>query len=160
MVDLNEPKTPAGSPELVDGIIAEFHHGIRELMCATSERMFRLGYSKTHMHILWQLQAHGDMTMSRIAEMLDVSLSNATGLIDRMEERGLVERVRVPDDRRVVLVRLSQRGLETIEEIEILRGDLLRRVLVRLDEKQLERLAESIADLRSALMPELPISSY
>ena len=44
------------------------------------------------------------MPMSRLAEMLDVSLSNATGLIDRMEERGFVERIRVPDDRRVVLV--------------------------------------------------------
>ena len=45
--------------------------------------------------------------MSRLAELLDVSLSNATGIVDRMEERGLVERVRVPDDRRVVLVRIG-----------------------------------------------------
>ena len=36
--------------------------------------------------------APGELTMSRLAELLDVSLSNATGLIDRMEERGLVER--------------------------------------------------------------------
>ena len=46
--------------------------------------------------------------MSRLAEMLDVSLSNATGLIDRMEERGFVERIRVPEDRRVVLVRITR----------------------------------------------------
>ena len=61
--------------------------------------------SMTHMHVMWLLQHHGDLSMSRLAELLDVSLSNATGIVDRMEERGLVERVRVPDDRRVVLVR-------------------------------------------------------
>ena len=48
--------------------------------------------------------------MSRLAELLDVSFSNATGIVDRMAERGLVERVRVPDDRRVVLVRIGRQG--------------------------------------------------
>ena len=48
--------------------------------------------------------------MSRLADMLDVSLSNATGLIDRIEERGFVERIRVPSDRRIVLVRITAAG--------------------------------------------------
>jgi len=30
------------------------------------------------------------MTMSRLADLLDVSLSNATGIIDRMEEKGFI----------------------------------------------------------------------
>ena len=61
----------------------------------------------THLHVMWRLEEPGELTMSRLAEFLDVSLSNATGLVDRIEERGLVERSRVPDDRRVVLVRLT-----------------------------------------------------
>ncbi len=44
------------------------------------------------LHILCILHGHGQMPMSRLADVLDVSLSNATGLIDRMEERGFVER--------------------------------------------------------------------
>ena len=67
--------------------------------------MVKLGVSMTQVHVLSLLQHHGDVPMSRLADLLDVSVSNATGLIDRMEERGLVERVRVPDDRRVVIVR-------------------------------------------------------
>ena len=48
------------------------------------------------------LQHHGPQTMTRLADMLDVSLSNATGIVDRLEDRGFVERVRVKDDRRIV----------------------------------------------------------
>ena len=40
--------------------------------------------------------------MSRLADVAGVSLSNATGLVDRMEERGYIERTRVPEDRRIV----------------------------------------------------------
>ena len=56
----------------------------------------------TQLHILYMLDRHGEMPMSRLAEVLDVSLSNATGLIDRIEERGFIERIRVaggPPDR-------------------------------------------------------------
>ena len=62
------------------------------------------------LHILYTLQRNGEMPMSRLAEMLNVSLSNATGLIDRIEERGLIERTRVPEDRRIVLIRVTAAG--------------------------------------------------
>ena len=42
----------------------------------------------THLHALTMLQHHGPLTMSRLAEMLDVSPSNATGIVDRLEDRG------------------------------------------------------------------------
>ncbi len=42
------------------------------------------------------------MTMGRLAERLDVSLPNVTGIVDRMAERGFVERGRDAEDRRVV----------------------------------------------------------
>ena len=79
----------------------------------------------THLHVMWRLEESGELPMSRLAEFLDVSLSNATGLIDRMEERGLVERSRVSDDRRVVLVRLTAgRAQDVLDEIQIMKDDL------------------------------------
>jgi DNA-binding MarR family transcriptional regulator len=98
------------------------------------------------------LERHGEMAMSRLAEMLDVSLSNATGLIDRIEERGFVERIRVPSDRRIVLVRITDRGRAVMEEVEALREATLARVLDRLDETQLKRVAAALADVRGAVI--------
>jgi DNA-binding MarR family transcriptional regulator len=93
--------------------------------------------------------------MSRLADLLDVSVSNATGLIDRMEERGLVERVRVPDDRRVVIVRASAEGARQRDAIEALKQDRMRSILERLSPRQLTRIAGAIADLRTAVIDEI-----
>jgi DNA-binding MarR family transcriptional regulator len=142
---------PPEGRELVERIMDEFHVAMRELRCAGTERLVKAGVSMTHLHVMGLLSRHGETSMSRIAELLDVSLSNATGLIDRMAERGLVERVRVDEDRRVVLVRLSQGGQAQLDELEILRRDMLQKILGRLDPTQLKRLSRSLSDVHGAI---------
>jgi DNA-binding MarR family transcriptional regulator len=147
--------TKPASTDLVDTVVAELHAMLGSLRCAGTGRMVKAGISMTHLHILWVLEHHGEMPMSRLAELLDVSDSNATGLIDRMEERGLVERVRVPDDRRVVLVRASAEGARQRDEIEALKQDGMRSILARLRPDQLKRMVGAIADLRGAIVDEI-----
>ena len=142
---------PPEGRELVERIMDEFHVAMRELRCAGTERLVKAGVSMTHLHVMGLLSRHGETSMSRIADLLDVSLSNATGLIDRMAERGLVERVRVDEDRRVVLVRLSQGGQAQLDELEILRRDMLQKILGRLDPTQLKRLSKSLNDVHAAI---------
>ncbi len=120
-------------------IAAGMHDMIAGFRCAGTGRLVKAGVSMTHMHVMWLLQHHGDLPMSRMADLLDVSFSNATGIVDRMEERGLVERVRVPDDRRIVLVRIAPQGVEALEEVEAIKQDRLLAVLGHLDEAQLHR---------------------
>jgi DNA-binding MarR family transcriptional regulator len=147
-----EPAVAAigASNPVIESIVDELHWMIGSLRCAGTGRMVKAGISMTHLHILWVLEHHGELSMSHLAEMLDVSLSNATGLVDRMEERGLVERIRVPDDRRVVIVRASAEGSRAREEIEALKQDEMRSILGRLGPVQLTRLLGALGDLRSA----------
>lgn len=142
----------AHNRELADTIVSQFRASLGELRCVASERLIRHGVSMSHLHVMTMLERHGDLPMSRIAELLDVSDSNATGLIDRMEERGFVERVRHPDDRRVVLVRVSDHGRQILTDVEGVRDELLRRVLARLDGAQLKRLAAAVSDVQAALV--------
>lgn len=145
-------KQPAGhDPALVTEIITGFRAAFGELRCIGSERLHRAGVSMTHFHLLSMLDRHGDMAMSRIAELLDVSLSNATGLVDRIEERGLVERIRVADDRRVVLVRLTAAGIQLLQEVELLKDDMLQRILSKLDGAALAGVSRAMTDLRGAV---------
>jgi DNA-binding MarR family transcriptional regulator len=159
MRTINSPtEKPAGSTsatQLVDSVVDELHAMIGSLRCAGTGRMVKAGISMTHLHILWVLEHHGDLAMSKLAELLDVSLSNATGLIDRMEERGLVERFRVPDDRRVVIVRASAEGARQRDEIEALKQDRMRSILERLTPDQLTRIHGAITDLRAAVIDEI-----
>ena len=148
--------SPAASPAGgVETIVDEIHRMIGSLRCAGTGRMVKAGISMTHLHILWVLEHHGELPMSRLADLLDVSLSNATGLIDRMEERGLVERIRVPDDRRIVIVRASAEGARIRDEIEALKQDRMRSILGRLTATQLDRILGAIVDLRSAMADEI-----
>ena len=50
--------------------------------------------SLVHLNVLAVLQEEGPLPMSGLAESLDVSHASATGIVDRMEQRGLVERRR------------------------------------------------------------------
>ncbi len=55
--------------------------------------------------------------MRELARKMGGSFSNATVLVDRLVERGLVERLAEPEDRRVVLVRVSEEGRFLIEQL-------------------------------------------
>jgi DNA-binding MarR family transcriptional regulator len=149
------PTAVDSAPQLIDSVVDELHAMIGSLRCAGTGRMVKAGISMTHLHILWVLEHHGDLPMSRLADLLDVSLSNATGLVDRMEERGLVERFRVPDDRRVVGVRASAEGARQRDEIEALKQDRMRSILGRLTPDQLARVLGALGDLRSAVVEEI-----
>ncbi len=56
------------------------------------------------------LYFQGVRTMSELAAELQVRLSTITGVIDQLENKGLVERTDHPDDRRSLQVRLTSKG--------------------------------------------------
>jgi DNA-binding MarR family transcriptional regulator len=141
----------AGTHDPYAPIIADFRATITTLKAISSERVRRLGLSMAQLNILYTLQRCGEMPMSRLAEMLNVSLSNATGLIDRIEERGLVERSRVAEDRRIVLIRVTPAGERMLGEIDALSDDHLRSVLRRLDATERAAVAEAFASPREAV---------
>lgn len=85
--------------------------------------------STGNLHVLMVLDIGGPVPMSRLAELLDVSLPSATGIVGRMEERGLIERIRDLSDRRVVLVRLTDAGRRTVQDMELMRRQHLAQIL-------------------------------
>ncbi|MBF8290959.1 MAG: MarR family transcriptional regulator [Chloroflexi bacterium] len=152
---------PDPGPDLLtEQILAAIVDVVSSIRCAGSGRLVKLGVSMTHLHVLWMLQHHGDLAMSRLSDLLDVSVSSATGIIDRMEERGLVERGRVPDDRRVVLVHLADGGRRALQEIEALRQDRLTAILGHLAPGQLVCLAQAFADIRRAIDADEAFASH
>jgi MarR family 2-MHQ and catechol resistance regulon transcriptional repressor len=146
-----DPDT-AGTPHATArDALANLGRAVGSLRCAGSQRLVRLGISMTHFHVLTLLRHHDAMPMGKLADILDASMSSATGIIDRMEERGLVERVRVPDDRRIVLVRPTQAGLDLVDEVELVKSEVMEDAIARLDPAQLERLTAATADLGTAI---------
>ena len=67
--------------------------------------------SPAQCHVLHLLEPDRPMPMGRLASTLSCDASNVTGLIDRMEERGLVQRQPSAADRRVKVLQLTAAGL-------------------------------------------------
>jgi DNA-binding MarR family transcriptional regulator len=90
------------------------------------------------------------LTMSKFADELGLALPNATGVVNRMEERGLVRRRDDPADRRLVRVELTDAGHRLIEEIEATRRERMTRLFAELDDEQRERVLIAVKDLGAA----------
>jgi DNA-binding MarR family transcriptional regulator len=72
-----------------------------------------LGLTPGHVKTLYELDADGSVSMGALASVLGCDASSATWLVDRLEERGLVERQPHPHDRRVKTVVLTPDGAKT-----------------------------------------------
>ena len=74
----------------------------------------QLDLTMPQLKVVLLLYLNGPSRMSEIASALDVSLATASGVADRLVERKIVLRENQPDDRRVVLCRLSEDGEKLI----------------------------------------------
>ena len=104
--------------------------------------------SPAQCHVLHVIEPDRPLPMGRLAETLGCDASNVTGLVDRLEARGLVQRRASADDRRVKAIQLTREGTRV-------RGQLLRRMtggtcpLSRLsssDQRALLRILEAVVD--------------
>ncbi|MBX2841724.1 MAG: MarR family transcriptional regulator [Flammeovirgaceae bacterium] len=66
--------------------------------------------SKRDFALLIMLGKSDSMIMREIADFLQVPLSTATGIVDKLIEKGYVERQFSPEDRRIILIRLNKEG--------------------------------------------------
>jgi DNA-binding MarR family transcriptional regulator len=108
--------------------------------------------SLIHLHVLTVIEADGPLPMSRLADMLDVSVASATGIVGRMEERNLVERRHSETDRRVVLVHPTETGIAVFRELTEQRRVRLSHLLERLDDHELASLLTGLRAMRAARM--------
>ncbi len=130
---------------------------IRGERTAFAHRCHERDISMSHLHLMSLLESHGPIPMGRVAELLEVGLPTVTGLVSRMEERGLVRRTHTSADRRVVLVELSSGGAEQLRELQLMRRSRMATAIADLDPDQREALLTSIRALRRAferLTPE------
>jgi DNA-binding MarR family transcriptional regulator len=102
-----DQKTPQ---DLVRGIVYQ----IRRLMQAgelyTKELNKTYQVSSPQLHCLLALYEHGPLPPSQIARYIMVKSSTVTGIIDRLELKGLVTRLRNSPDRRVITIELTEAG--------------------------------------------------
>jgi DNA-binding MarR family transcriptional regulator len=105
---------PSREDMLLADVAIRFMDLIKKAIRAVGEE---LGLSVAQLDVLRQLHAHGPTPMRRLAETMNCEASNLTGLVDKLERRGLVRRQDHPADRRVRVLALTQDGAETSRQV-------------------------------------------
>lgn len=94
--------------------------------------------------------ARGQAAMTQVAEALGVKANVATGIVQRLFDRGLVERSEDPDDRRVRQITASAKGFALIEEMSSIVLSRGRRLLERLSDEQLGQLRDLLVAMETS----------
>jgi len=88
----------------------------RELLPIMPPGLLAWDITTVQLRIMLTLFLNGPTRMSALAGILNVSLPTTTGIIDRLAERDIVAREDDPNDRRVVICRLSNTGKEMLSQ--------------------------------------------
>jgi len=115
-----------------------------------AEPWLGLNMSTPQLKALLLISEDDRLRMRELARRLGGSFSNATVLVDRLVERGLVERLADPQDRRVVLVRVSPKGRGIIEGLVTSWRTLSPSLLDRLSSEDLQALERGLTALLEA----------
>jgi DNA-binding MarR family transcriptional regulator len=119
------PSAPAPTiPQLPEELVASATFLLKRLGFAAKERAMA-AYEETGLHpyhhaILLVLGERSRETQGAIADALGYDRGQLVGLLDELEQRGLIERRRDPNDRRRHLVRLTADGKRSLSRLRTL----------------------------------------
>ena len=100
--------------------------------------------SITEIHTIEAIGAYSETSMSEIAQKLKITVSTLTTAINKLIKKGYVERKRIEEDRRVVLVKLTKRGKLAFRLHEKFHGEMINNAIEGLSIEEEELLISSL----------------
>ena len=103
------------------------------------------------MFVLGSLKRNGILSMSDIGKCLSMPKPHVTVIVDKLIEEGYVERQHDPNDRRIVNVLITEKGLKDFEEIKLLVSENLKEKLHALSAEEQDLLMVSSQNVKELL---------
>ncbi len=128
-----------------------------------AQRLIRAGWPEAWLGInlplgatraLLVLEAGRANNPRTLADVLGVGRTTVTGLIDRLEDEGLITRSIDPTDKRSFALHLTDKGRNLVRQIEDIRRQQLARALNQMDKSALDALHTGLAGLVEAMQAE------
>ncbi len=134
----------SGSPEQVLALdtLIKLSRAAESVLARVNAHLHAYRLTVSQFGVLEALYHLGDMMPSELAVKILRSGANMTTVLDNLERRGLVQRMRRDDDRRCIEVRLTEAGRALIEAIWPAHVEQVVAVVGRLDAGEQQRLGE------------------
>lgn len=104
--------------------------------------------------VLQFLHTKGESKMTDLAHFMEVSTAAMTGIVDRLVRDGYVVRVYEPQDRRIVKIKLTNRGNELIKKINRQRRQMIINIFGKISEADRQNYLRIIMQVKDVLMKD------
>jgi MarR family transcriptional regulator, transcriptional regulator for hemolysin len=127
-------------------------HDVARLLRVDADKRARShGMTRAQWGILIWLERQPGISQKELSEFLEVEPITVARLIDRLENRGMVERRPDPRDRRIWRLHLMPAALAVLREIAQQRAEITRMVSAGIDETTLEIMTEALLRMKTTL---------
>ncbi|MBD2059974.1 winged helix-turn-helix transcriptional regulator [Oculatella sp. FACHB-28] len=130
--------------------IMEVVPGVIRFIRADMRRQGQASVSLSQLRVLWFLNRCPQSSLSEVADDLDVTRPTMSAMIERLVQRGFVNRVEDPEERRRVLLTLTATGSKYLEQVSEATRSKVAGVLSPLSDTELQQLMQGIALLEKA----------
>ncbi len=154
IVPAAQPLSQEDKPE-VDAIVETIIYLYTESRRVTKGMAREVGLTGPQLTVIKLLETFGDLSLSNLSERIRAQNSTVTGIIDRMEREGLVSRERSASDRRVVYIRLTDKGRRLAQKIEVEPMQVFTKALVELSAADLKDFVRILGKLQKRVRAEL-----
>lgn len=131
--------------ETVPFEIGETAHTLRK---AFDRLAVGLSVTRAQWKVLFNLTRKPGLRQVELADLLDLEPITLCRIVDRLEEAGLVERSRDPDDRRAWQLHVTQKAQPLIEKLQAVGAELVGQAFAGIDPKDIEITRRVLAQVR------------
>ena len=110
------PTTPLPPRPVSDSDMIALRKIIQAIDMNSKKLVKRVGLTGPQLVILQEIANLGEVTAGEIAKAASLSQATVTGILERMEKRGLLARQRSESDKRRIMVRITPSGREILQE--------------------------------------------
>jgi len=118
------------------------------------EEVLDIDIKFAHIPILCQIRILKSPTMGELGEISNFQLSTLTRVVDRLVERELVAREADASDRRVVRIRITDKGCQIVRKFEMARKKKVKSILMRLTSRERKDLMRVLQDIHKRISSE------
>ncbi len=134
----------------VDEVGETLKRVVRNFQLFERDQVKTLGFTMTQAYCLIELLEHEGMTMQDLSDRMKLNTSTMTRVVDKLVRDGYIERNRSSEDRRVVLVSLTESGLTSAQGVSNRIKDYYGEITRHLHQGQVEDVLTCVSQLMDA----------
>ncbi len=135
---------PASRDVVLARVMAGFDAFMHRMSSTHAPEFIEVGVTMSQAKVLYLVHAAGELRMSELSARLGVTLSTTSGLVDRLVDSGLLARRDDPADRRQVVLRITDGGIDQLDRLRELNAYHLGLMLSRVRDADLPVIERAI----------------